>query len=134
MKTLEQKFYNNGQLEFECEILNEERHGKFIRYFENGEIELVGNYELGKHSGLWTEYYENGQIAETGEYRNQEYCVNNFWNEDGQQLLINGTGKTIRKFGASQGDIYEQYFLEGNFIGEKKIEGVRYGRFIPKNE
>ncbi|WP_316831343.1 hypothetical protein [Pedobacter aquatilis] len=134
MKESEKKYFDNGQLEFEYEIFNGIKHGKFIRYFEDGEIEMIGNFIDGRHAGLWTEYYENGQIAETGEYINDEYCVDNFWTENGEQLLINGTGKTIRKFGATQGDVYEQYFLNGKFTGEKKIEGVGYMMFKPKED
>lgn len=134
MAESEKKYFENGQLEFEYEILNGVKNGKFIRYFENGEIEIVGNFLNGKENGIWTEYYENGQIAETGEYINNEYCVYNFWSERGEQLLINGTGKTIRKYGAKLGDVYEQYFLNGKYTGEKKIEGVSYMMFKPKED
>lgn len=124
-------YYPNGKVEKEGYLLDGKKEGMWVRYFENGVKEIEMTYKQGELSGSCCEWYENGQLAEEGEYRNGAYKVINYWNEQGEQLLINGTGKTIRKFGATQGDIYEQYFKEGKFKGEKKIAGVVYGKFIP---
>lgn len=134
MTKTEKTYHSNGQIKTVCSLVNGKKHGEFIRYFENGQIAIVSNYSHGKSHGLWKEYYENGQIAEEGEYINGDYNVINFWIESGEQLLVNGSGKTIRKYGASQGDIYEQYFENGQYIGEKKIAEVIYGKFIPDTE
>ena len=61
-----------------------------------------------------------------------EYYPNNFWDEKGEQLLKNGTGKVIRKFGPTEAEIFEQYFENGEYLGEKKISGAIYGKFKPK--
>ncbi|MCC6370028.1 MAG: hypothetical protein IT236_03375 [Bacteroidia bacterium] len=133
MTTAEKTYYSSGQLKTIYNFFNGVKHGDFVRYFENGQIEIQASFVDGKKEGKWIEYYESGQVAEEGEYTSSgEYNVINFWTDTGEQLLINGTGKTIRKFGASQGDIYEQYFENGKFICEKKIQGVSYGKFIPK--
>ncbi len=134
MTNIEKTYHSNGQIKTICDTVNGEKHGEFIRYFDNGQIAIISNYVHGKSHGQWKEYYENAQLAEEGEYVNGEYNVTNFWIETGEQLLLNGTGKTIRKYGASQGDIYEQYFDKGQYTGEKKIAEVSYGKFIPDTE
>jgi antitoxin component YwqK of YwqJK toxin-antitoxin module len=134
MAQSEKTYHTNGQVMLDYETIDGEIHGRFVRYFETGQIAIESYYINGQSHGPWKEWYNNGQLAEEGDYDHGKYFVKNFWNEKGEQLLINGTGKTIRKFGTTQGDIYEQYFENGNFIGEKKIAGVIYGKFTPKNE
>ena len=128
---LHQSFYQNGQLKETGSLIDGKKVGLWTYYYENGAKRLEANYVEDKNDGKWTEWYENEKITEEGIYKNGEYVVRNFWDEEGEQLLINGSGKTIRKFGTSQGDIYEQYFENGEFKGEKKIQGVTYGKFIP---
>ena len=100
-------------------------------YHSNGQLNLEYETFNGLPQGLWKEYYENGQLAEEGEYVEGKYYVKNFWSESGEHLLVNGTGKTIRRFGVSQSEVYEQYFEKGKFIREKKIYSVSYGKFKP---
>jgi antitoxin component YwqK of YwqJK toxin-antitoxin module len=102
MSQTERTYFINGQVNIEYQMLDGEKHGKFIRYFENGQMAIEANFFHGKIQGPWREWYESGQLAEEGEYRDVEYYVNNFWNEDGDQLLINGTGKTIIKIGTTR--------------------------------
>jgi hypothetical protein len=127
-------FYNNGQLEKVGELINKQKQGLWTHYYENGLKRLEITFKDNKYDGALREWYEDGQIAEEGEYKNGEYIVLNFWTEDGKQLLKDGTGMTIRKFGSTQGDVYEQYFDKGIFTGEKKITSVTYGKFIPDNK
>src|SRR5687768_14985962 len=129
MNKIERTYYPNGQIKQEYQTVDGLKHGKFILYFENGKIAIESNYFQGQSQGSYKEWYEDGKLAEEGEELNGEYIVKNFWDENGNQLLINGNGKTIRKFGFSQGDIYEQYFVNGQFTGEKKIAGVTYRGF-----
>lgn len=134
MKNTEKTYHSNEQIESIFDTINGNKHGEFTRYFDNGQVAIISTYVHGESHGLWKEFYENGQIAEEGEHINGEYHVTNFWLESGVQLLVNGTGKTMRKFGASDGDIYEQYFNKGNYISEKKIARVSYGKFTPDAE
>jgi antitoxin component YwqK of YwqJK toxin-antitoxin module len=132
METLVQKtYYDSGKIKTMTDVVNGEKHGKHVLYAENGQLLVESFYVDDKSHGKWTEYYENGQLAEEGEYVNGEYHVYNFWTENGDQLLKKGTGKTIRKFGHTQSEIYEQYFENGRFTGERKIQGVIYGKFTP---
>ena len=42
--------------------------------------------------------------------------------------MINGTGKKIEEFGATGGDICEQYYLNEEFEKEIKVSSVKYSR------
>lgn len=132
--TTKRTYYDNGQIKTEYQVLDGKKHGKHILYHENGRIAIEANYFNGISHGVWREWYENGRLAEEGEYIDNEYHIKNFWIETGEQLLKDGSGKAIRKFGASDGDVYEQYFENGEFKGEKKIAGTEYGQFIPDDE
>ena len=132
METLVQKtYYDSGKIKTMTDVVNGEKNGKHFLYAENGQLLVESFYNDGRSHGKWTEYYENGQLAEEGEFINDEYHVYNFWTENGDQLLKDGTGKTIRKFGATESEIYEQYFENGQFKGEKKINDITYEKFIP---
>ena len=127
----ERTYFPDGRLETECPLINGMRHGTFVRYYKNGRLAIESNYRKGTHEGSWKEWYENGQLAEVGRHVKGRYHVSHFWTEDGKQLLKDGTGMVIRKYGATGGDVYEQYFENGEFKGEKKIASVGYGPFIP---
>lgn len=127
-------FHNNGQLEKVGELIHEQRQGLWIHYYENGLKRLEITFKDNEYDGALREWYEDGQIAEEGEYKNGDYVVLNFWTEDGKQLLKDGTGMTIRKFGATQEDVYEQYFDKGIFTGERKVASAIYGEFLSNKE
>jgi antitoxin component YwqK of YwqJK toxin-antitoxin module len=133
-----QEFYESGQLNIESEYNEGVKDGIGKVFSENGNLIYEYFYKKGQPIGKVREWYENGQIAEEGEYINGEYFIINFWTETGVQILKDGNGKAIRKYGAGRYDIYEQYFDKGIMTSEKKISGVTYGQFIPntneKNE
>lgn len=130
----EKIYYANGQLK-QCGCTEDgKRCGLWITYHENGVKEWEWNFRDGEPIGFYQEWYDNGQLAEEGEHVNGKFKVINFWDENGIQILSNGTGKTIRKFGAWGGDVYEQYFKDYEYLGEKKIAGYTYLGFIPNNE
>ncbi len=128
-------YYETGELKQEITYQNGDEDGKFKLYHENGVIAREGNFINGKHEGLWKEYYENGQIKEEVKYINDEGSYINFWDQVGNQLLKNGTGKIIEEYGSKTlFDIYEQYYDNGIFIKEVKIEGYTVLGFTPKEK
>ena len=127
-----QKFHQNGNLKMIWIEKNGKKQGIFKRYYDDTKIAYISEYNKGQSIGSVKEWYPNGQILEEGKYLNNEYVVEQFWDEDGNQLLKDGNGKTIRKYGTNGYDIYEQYFENYKFKGEKKIEGVRFGKFKEK--
>jgi antitoxin component YwqK of YwqJK toxin-antitoxin module len=130
-----QEFYESGQIKINREYKDGVKDGTGKVFLENGTLSYENYHLKGKPIGKVREWYENGQIAEEGEYINGEYLVHNFWTESGDQILKDGTGKAIRKYGTTGLDIYEQHYDKGKMTIEKKIASIVYGKFIPnKNE
>jgi len=127
------QFYNeNGSLFIEAEYKDDEEHGVFIRYFEDGKIAIKSNFKNGVREGHGIEYYENGHAREEWIYESGEYSPINFWDEKGNQLMKDGTGKKLEEF--HSGLKVEQYFENGRAIKEVKLNTISYGKFIPKGE
>jgi antitoxin component YwqK of YwqJK toxin-antitoxin module len=128
-------FYDTGELKKEVEYINGIEHGKYKFFGKNGSLLFIGFYVNGSFNGEACEYYENGQLKETGEYRNNDFFPRDFWDREGNQLLINGTGKRIQEYGESPLlDVYEQYYEGGEFIKEVKIKGYTVLGFTKKKK
>ena len=128
-------FYNeDGTILKEVEYKDDVEHGLFTRYFDNGKIALQSNFKDGRYDGPGIEYYENGQVKEDWIYRNEIFFSINFWNENGEQTLIEGKGFKIAKFGTAGGDVYIQYIENGSLVKEEKIQSSIFLGFKPDNE
>ena len=53
-------YYNNGQLEYQSEMLDNVLHGETKYWYENGVLKSFANYTNGKLHGMQNEYFENG--------------------------------------------------------------------------
>jgi hypothetical protein len=117
-------FYETGELKQEIGYKDGVEHGSFKLFHENGNIAITCTKVNGKTVGLWQEYYEDGRIKEIGQYNNDKYSPIDFWDENGNQLLKNSSGKKIEVYGIwPMTDVYEQYFEDGKFVKEIKIGG-----------
>jgi len=115
-------FYDTGELKQLIDYVAGIQHGTYKFLSKNGVILIESTYVAGEVDGVWREYYEDGRLKEIGKYHNKEYFPIDFWDNDGNQLLKNGTGKKIEVYGSSTlEDVYEQYFTDGKFIKEIKI-------------
>lgn len=117
-----QEFHSNENLKMIWIEKKGKKNGIFKRYYDDTQIAVMSNYQNGKRIGSVKEWYSNGILAEEGKYINNEYVIEQFWDNNGTQLLINGTGKTIRYYGTNGDTVYEQYFEEYIFKGEKRIK------------
>lgn len=124
-------YFESGEIQMEINYKNDIQEGEFKRWYTNGHLAIESFYVGGSNDGYWKEYYENGSIKEIGEYKSGEYIPIDFWDEGGVQLLKNGTGKKIEKFGYLELDIFEHYFEKGKFIKEVKISSAQYRGFTP---
>ena len=127
-------YYENGNLYKEINFKDDIENGQWKMWHENGNIYIDQNKINGSSDGYWKEYYENGELKEIGFYEKGEYAPRDFWDENGNQLLINGTGKKIERFGYNDLDICEFYFQDGKFIKEIKIESAKYNKFKENDE
>lgn len=126
---LKQEFHLNRNLKSIWIEKDGKKNGEFKRFYENTNIAYKCEYKNGVNIGSVEEWYSNGQLAEIGKFINGEYVVQQFWGENGEQLLKDGTGMTLRKYGTNDHDVYEQYFENYEFKGEKKIQGATFGKF-----
>ena len=114
-------YYRNGK---KCRVVNYKmdiEDGDWVMWHENGNLYIESNKINGKTLGPWKEYYESGNIKETGYYTDDRYAPIDFWDERGNQLLKNGNGKKIEKFGADLIDVYEHYYENGKLIKDVRI-------------
>ena len=108
-------FHANGQPE-KVEYLNQsdkEQVGPYKEWYANGQLKASGNY-VGNYDrkGTWLEFYENGNKKLEAEYTDNGRRIHNFWKEDGEQLMKNGTGTYISENKKSFGDNVELNLVE----------------------
>ncbi len=70
-------------------------HGTYVTWYENGQTQSSVQIEGGRHIGTWSKWYDNGQLMEEGTYVNDKYRLDNFWTNDGEQLIQDGNGKYL---------------------------------------
>jgi antitoxin component YwqK of YwqJK toxin-antitoxin module len=128
-------FYDTGELKQEIEYANGVEHGAYKFFGKDGKLLISSTNVNGLLNGEWREYCEDGRLKEIGQYNNNEYSPIDFWDQEGNQLLKNGTGKKIEEYGANALiDIYEQYYNNGQFVKEIKVQGYTYLGFTPKEK
>ncbi len=124
-------YYKNGKIQMEGSTENKEnlmKIGEYIYYYENGNKESIVNYnKLAIPIGEYRSWYENGNRKAEGEYLKNEKLeirkgiikINQFWDIDGNQKVINGNG-----------DYYEETIEINNkkdFSKGKVINGLKDG-------
>lgn len=117
-------YFESGKLFIEENYKNGKLHGDFKRWFENGNLAIEAQYANGKSHGELTEYYENGNKKEEGNYIDGKYFVKNFWDENGEQTLINGNGNKIESYG--DWTVYRKFFENSICVKEEKIKSFRF--------
>jgi antitoxin component YwqK of YwqJK toxin-antitoxin module len=85
--------------------------GMFVYFYENGNRKSISNYKLNKQYGVYSEFYENGNKKQEGEWIEDdknvsgELKINQFWNTNNVQTVIDGNGDSE--------EIKEKYFASG---------------------
>ena len=70
----EKRFHENGVLQLEGKIVDNQREGEFRGYYPSGALMSVGNFVKGKREGKGKLYYENGQVNIENEYCDDKPC------------------------------------------------------------
>ena len=87
-------FYPNGQVKTSLRDNSDGKMiGEYSRYHENGS--LAFSYQLaanGNHTGPYFEYYPDGLKKVEVDHRGEEPKYINYWDENGVQQLVDGTG------------------------------------------
>ena len=131
---MEKKYYYNGKLSFEGQLINEKKNGKGKGYHENGKLQYDGEYKDDLLNGNVKEYDNKGKLIFDGEYKDNHRWKGRADDEEFQGEYLNGikqNGKGVelkkiminlcpRKFRTIES-------FEGEYINGKKIgTGVEY--------
>lgn len=76
------------------------KKGSFAYYYENGKKKTIINYEESIPQGNYYSWYETGEKKEVGEYiipkkgekESKQLRIDQFWDENGNQKVIDGNG------------------------------------------
>ena len=64
------KYYDNGKLMAEVEMVDGKKNGRHIEYFENGDTMSVSHWKDWKINGKKSSYYPNGKIKTVSSWEN----------------------------------------------------------------
>ena len=79
--------YENGQLRFETNFKDGEKHGLQRNWHVNGQLEAETNFKDGKQDGMQKVWHENGQLKSETNYKDgKEDGLVREWYENGQVL------------------------------------------------
>ncbi len=93
-------FYDNGQRsKLEHTDANDESKGEYKEWYRNGQLKeqstFIGSTE---RTGDWLKFWEDGSKKLEAGFKYGEVIFHNYWKEDGEQLLRDGTGLYINEF------------------------------------
>lgn len=129
-------YYKNGVLQMEGMSKTRDDNskiGEYNWYYENGNKKSTSNYKDGRVFGENIEWYENGNKKLEGEYIEDEKTffgelkINQFWNTNNAQKVIDGNGDYEEIGGKSfaSGKI-KNGFKDGVWQGYNKEFGYTY--------
>jgi antitoxin component YwqK of YwqJK toxin-antitoxin module len=98
-------YYENGnKKKLEHKDHKNENKGEEKKWYENGQLKEEAFYTSNfEREGPWLMYYPDGHKKMEAEGKDGEVFFHNYWNEQGEQLLINGTGLYINEFTIGRG-------------------------------
>jgi antitoxin component YwqK of YwqJK toxin-antitoxin module len=80
-------------------IPNNERIGLYQEWYDNGQLSKSGIYlSTFQRDKNWLEYYQDGSQKLKAEFRDGTFLIHDFWTEQGEHLLTDGTGLYINEY------------------------------------
>ena len=113
-------YYANGDIQMKGFYSRNKRHGIFLNYSDHGTYVSSGRYLDDRPMGKWETFHDNGRLEAEIFHNNGEF-LQNLWDSLGNQLVVDGNGKEIRRY--PNGVIA----VEGEYRHGVK-EGYWYGR------
>ncbi len=83
----------DSNLFLKAKMVNDFLNGKATYYHKNGKIRATGKYLDNIKNGVWTFFYPNGNLEKVLNFVNGSPLIVAYYNEKGEQIVINGTGK-----------------------------------------
>ncbi len=95
-------YYANGVLEEEYSMKKGQFYGKYKALYSNGKPRAIGEFSDGKMDGIWQHFYQSGKRQSIEEHLNGKLVNFNYWDEEGKQLIIDGTGVAKKYYPSGQ--------------------------------
>ncbi len=105
-------YYNNGDLDYECNYINGKKEGKSIRMYNNGKINDLCFYKNNELDGILKEYNYDGSLIREYNYRNGKLngiCKDYYDNKIHKVYYYNGY------------DTYYMYFINTYIVNPTRI-------------
>jgi antitoxin component YwqK of YwqJK toxin-antitoxin module len=132
----QERYYENGQLQYRWILKNGKQHGLYQGYFKNGELESKNNCRDGVLHGPLEEYQKESIgvfLVRRGNYKDGEPHGTWEWyfTDWYQDVFSNGDLKTLRTFkdGVPHGP-FEEYKRERNMDRYKNKLGISFRDYI----
>lgn len=85
----ERWFHDNGILQLEGKIVDNQREGEFRGYYPSGALMSVGTFVKGKREGKGIIYFESGAVNIENEYQNGKPAgLWKYYNEEGDVVNV----------------------------------------------
>jgi len=95
-------YYANGVLKEEYSMKKGQFDGKYKALYSNGKPQAIGEFSDGKMDGIWQHFYQNGKRQSIEEHLDGKLVNFNYWDEEGKQLVIDGTGVAEKYYPSGQ--------------------------------
>lgn len=140
-------YYKNNQLKKESTLSGKDGGssiGEEISYYKNGNKQNTTTFVSGRPTGKTKSWYENGNVKLEGEYTGnyenpgKHYKLNQYWDENNNQLIIDGNGiySSEKNENYSETGKYKDGFKDGIFEGKNPKQNNSYsekyesGKFV----
>lgn len=118
-------WFKNGNKKSVSNYIKGKKEGEETQWYQNGNTKSVTNYKNGRIEGNVSRWYENGTKkleevcvyktekgpSDTSTFTTSEYQINQFWDENGVQKVIDGNGdyEVIEKNFKANGKLKKGY-------------------------
>jgi antitoxin component YwqK of YwqJK toxin-antitoxin module len=102
-----ESYYENGQI---CKLenldANGHNRGEYKEWYDNGQLSEQSTYtgEITR-TGPWLKFWRDGSRQLEAEFADGDVLIKNYWNENGEQLLKDGTGLYINEYSLFEGNL-----------------------------
>ena len=112
-------YYSSGEIQMKGVYKKNKRDGVFIYYTPKQTYSAAGRYVDDRSFGKWQTFHGNGRRASEVYYNNFSF-VKNLWDSLGNQQVVDGNGREVRRYAngviASEGE-YRHGLKEGHWYG-----------------
>lgn len=117
-----ERFHKNGKkAELSFEDAYGEQYGLAQSWYPNGQLKEESTYgDYGTRDGKWLKFWQDGSKKLEAEFRDGIVYFQNYWTEEGEQILTNGTGLYINEYELDFMEEIRTYRVETNYKNYEK--------------